>query len=219
MLCKAPRESASDARSGLSRGKIPYAAQARCSAPPEIAVQRSPSAGLEVMAKMAFKRADRRFCLRLRHRASVECRIRGVKPCPAVSVEHPVSPSLGITKLRLESPAIDTPVDQFGGIVLSRRSNDLQDDAQQHLLLPLHELRGFHGRAALQVHRHSRHKVQQPRTIDLPMLLEQLTLKGSNAVWQRSHYIGRATEEVERMVQAEDRHAESPGPILHGNCS
>src|SRR5215469_18055564 len=118
---------------------------------------------------MAFERTDRLLGLRLRHRTRIERRIRSVKPCPAISVEHPVSPSLGIPELRLEGPAIDAPINQLRRIVLSRRSNDFQADTQQHLLLPLCELRGFHGRTAHQVHREARRKIQSSGAIDLSM--------------------------------------------------
>src|SRR6516165_2602151 len=117
MLRKTPCRGSADARADLLGLQVSYTAQAGQSAPPEISVQGRPGAGLKVIAQMPFERADRVFALRLPDWA--ECRVRGVKPYTGISVEHPVSPSFGVSEFGLERPTINAPVDDLGRIVLS----------------------------------------------------------------------------------------------------
>src|SRR5215469_88729 len=114
---------------------------------------------------MAFKTSDRRFGLGNGLRYIVESRIPRVEPCTAVSIEYPVSPTLGVAKFRLECPTVNSPIEEPRRSVLSRWCHQLDARAHNDLLPPFGELLGLHCRATYQVYRCTGCKVEQARTV------------------------------------------------------
>ena len=146
-LGKGKRNGPSDARTGLLGLEIADAVDRGNTAPPVVAIQRRPEpCSAEtfelryVVAQVPLKAADRRFRLRQGNRDVVVRRIGGIKPNPSIAIQDPVAPTLRVTELGFERPAIDAPVDELGRVVLTRGSNDLQARAQKYLLLPLSEI-------------------------------------------------------------------------------
>src|SRR5215469_12762001 len=85
-------------------------------APPEIAVKRCPhSRLLEVVTPVSLEATYGFLGLRPEDRQVVRLAIGGVKPHSGIGVEHPVTPTLRITELRLNCPPIDPPIDQLAG--------------------------------------------------------------------------------------------------------
>ena len=116
----------------MFRLEVANAVEGCDAAPPEITVERDPSSFLEGMTQMALQAPDRCFRLRLGVRDVVGGGISRVEPNTSVAVKDPVSPALGISQFRLESPAIDSPINELGGIVLSRGRYDLDSLTRFH---------------------------------------------------------------------------------------
>src|SRR5215469_6918582 len=136
-------------------------------APPEIAVKRCPhSRLLEVVTPVSLEATYGFLGLRPGDRQVVRRAIGGVKPHSGIGVEHPVTPTLRITELRLNCPPIDPPIDQLCGVVLARWCDYRYASAKKHLLLPFRELLRCHRRAALQIDEKTCGKVQQPRSVN-----------------------------------------------------
>src|SRR5580704_9687706 len=110
---------------------------------------------------MPFKGADRCFGLRLGNRNVEKRVVGGVEPYSCISIEHPMAPALRIAEFWLEGPAVNAPVNELRGIILTGRRDYLQTDAQQHLLVPFHvRLRG-HCWTALEIHGEPGREIQQ----------------------------------------------------------
>ena len=187
---------------------------------PKITVKRGPEARLEAVAQVPFKGSN--WVLRLGPGACIvdiarpKVGVRGEEPHSKVSIQYPVAPALGIAKFRLEPPSVSAPIDQLRRIVLAGRSHDLEAGSQQDLLLPLYELLGRHGRAALQVYGEAVDRIQQAGSVKLVFRTQYGALKIPNSVWQRGDDVGRSTKEAERVVVAEDRYAVSSGGATDG---
>jgi hypothetical protein len=113
-------------------------------------------------------------------------RVLGVEPDAAVAVEQPVAEAPGIAQLRLEGPAVDSPIDQFGAAVLPGGSDDSQTHAEESLLFPTGELLHGHGWSAQQVDGEAEGSVEQTRAVgrskkvllSLPLLTLMILVSG-----------------------------------------
>ncbi len=166
MLAETQRGGASESRTGLLGREILDPIQGGHATPPEVAVEGNPGAVPEVVAEVSFERTDGLLRLWLGNRNRIRCLVGGVEPRARISVEQPVPPSLRISELRLESPAIDAPIDQLRAVVLTRRHDDLETHPEKSLLLPSYELVGFHCRTTFYVDREAKRRIEQSRAID-----------------------------------------------------
>jgi hypothetical protein len=67
----------------------------------KVCIKRDPKPRvLEIATQVSFKGTDGRFGLRLGNWNVEERVVGGVEPYPCISVEHPMTPALGITELR-----------------------------------------------------------------------------------------------------------------------
>src|SRR5215475_9364172 len=126
----------SESRTGLPSLWSSNAVHSGHSTPPEIAIQRYPSSKAKVSTEMTLERSDRILIQRRRAWDVKVCRVLGIEPGAAVSVEHPIAPSSGIAEFRFQSPPVHSPVDELGGTVLSGRCEDSQARAEYGLLFP-----------------------------------------------------------------------------------
>src|ERR1700722_17437792 len=125
---------------------------------------------------MTLEGADRVLSLRLRSRRRKGVVILSEKPCPCVGIQHHVLPTSRVTNLRFERPTVRPPVDQFGRIVLPRRSHHLQAHTQQSLFLPFAKLAHLHRRATLKVDGQSKRRIQKTGAVNLLVHSNSLTL-------------------------------------------
>jgi hypothetical protein len=183
-----------------------YAIQRGGTAPPEIAIERGSGAGFfEVITEVAFEAADWGLGLRLRRGNPERGGIRGVEPRSRIPIDDPIRPTPRIAELRLERPAMNSPVDELGRVILSRGGDDLQTDSKNGLLFPFRKLLGLHGRGTHQIHREPGGEIEQPGSINRPLRSQHISAKSSHTVRQGGRKVRRPPEEVERMVEAEDR--------------
>src|SRR5262249_49649213 len=146
MLSERHRQGESHAGILLVGCQIADSVHARFPSPPVVRIQGQPQARLEVVAEVCLYGAHGVFGLRTR--AGEELGIPGVKPDGTIRVQHPVPEALGIAELRLERPAVTSPVDKSSRVVLTGRCNDLEARSQKYGLPPFQELRRLHRRSA-----------------------------------------------------------------------
>src|SRR5215469_4432293 len=148
---------------------------------------------------MGLQAPDRCFRLRL-GLGNVEIGgIGGIEPDPSVAVKDPVSPALGISQFGLECPAIDSPINELGGTVLSCGRYDLDARSQDCLLLPSGVFLKLHRWSTHKIHRQSSDAIEQPGAVDGPSRTKNFTAECSHTVWQSNGNVGRASEKVKRV--------------------
>ena len=176
-------ERGSDARVPLESELVFHTIQAGTTADPKIPVEGDPEPAvvLDVVAQVPFEGAHRRF--RQTSGAWVgrvvreELRVGGEEPHAPVRIEDPMAPALGKTKFRLEGPAVGTPVDEPGGVVLAFRSHQRETDAEQGLLPPGPELLRGHGGAALEIDGEAKDGIEKAGAVNLALRAIHVALK------------------------------------------
>src|SRR3954449_10965878 len=103
-----------------------------------------------------------------------EFRVAGVEPCPGISIDDPISPSSRKPKLRFETPAIVSIVDQLGGVVLACRCYHTQTGTKDCLLAPLTKILGGHRGTTDQVNRETINRVEETGTIHVGFIANHI---------------------------------------------
>src|SRR5262245_51707838 len=95
--------------------RIFYAIEAGFAAKPVVPVKRNPETRLEVVTQMAFQRSNWVLQLSVSSGRKTITRkkimIGSKKPDTAITVDHPLSPALGIPQLRFKGPPVRSPID------------------------------------------------------------------------------------------------------------
>ena len=160
---------------------------------------------------MAFERSDGLLGLGLGGWTSKRGRVLGVEPDAAVAVEQPVAEAPGIAQLRLEGPAVDSPIDQFGAAVLPGGSDDSQTHAEESLLFPTGELLHGHGWSAQQVDGEAEGSVEQTRAVGRGLCTQHRAFECAYGIRQRGGEVGGASEEAQSVVETDDGNAVTAG--------
>src|SRR5689334_3589359 len=170
---------------------------ARFSTAPEIAIQRGPKSGADVVAQMPFECSHwflrLNVCAGRKLISGKKVVIVGKKDDPTVCVYDPVSPALGDAELWFEHPPVPSWVDELGRIILAGRSDYLEARAYEGSLLPLTELRSRKSRSALEIYGEPKDRVYQTGSIGIVLCADYLAAEVAYRIRKRGGGVCRAT--------------------------
>src|SRR5271157_3816932 len=140
MLRKRDRDRPTYTRIRLKRPDLKDVIDGGLTAVPVVAVDRGPQPRLHVVTQMHLDCAYWGLSQSILARGELAARqvvvVCGEEPNASICIQDPILPPLGEAKLRFEAPAVAARVDQVTGVVLARRSHDLDTGAQNGLLFP-----------------------------------------------------------------------------------
>jgi len=167
-----------------------HSISASATAVPEIAVEREPEPIFHIVTQVTFERADRFLRLRLiawkERIVGKELGVRREEPHRRIAIEHPVAPAFRMAEFRFERPAVRAVIDQLRPIVLTGWGHHLQAHAQDGLPLPRLILLDGHCRAALEIHRETKNRIQKAKAVDPRFVILKRSLVMHYTVVQRS---------------------------------
>lgn len=182
------RGGSANTRIPLNRTGVLYAIHACRAAKPIVAIKGHPEPGLKIVAEMSLERRNRALRLSVRARRELvvreELEVRGVEPCSSVGIQNPMTPATRIAKLRFEGPAVGAEIYEFRRVVLACLRHEPETDAQDSLLLPVHEFGHTHRTTPYQVHRESESDWQESRTVAESLRAQGRAPEGPNTIGQ-----------------------------------
>src|ERR1700751_849745 len=97
--------------------------------------------------------------------AGEEFGVGSKEPCSCVGINNPMTPAPGVPNFGFKGPAVRSEINQFRGVILTRRRYQFEAGTENGLLPPFAELVNAHRSTTYQVHRKPKCCRQKSRAI------------------------------------------------------